>query len=121
MHIGSYKELKVWGRAIELVDLVYELTKEFPKAEEFGLKSQMRRSAVSIPSNIAEGSQRNSDKEFLRFIHIAKGSLVELETQIIISQHQQFVLDDKCDALFIRISELQKMLYSFSTKLKANI
>lgn len=82
MVIKSYRDLDVWRMGLELAEAVYQSTSSFPKAELFGLTSQMRRAAVSVPSNIAEGRERGSSKEFLRFISIALGSLAELETQL---------------------------------------
>jgi four helix bundle protein len=82
----THKDLEVWQAAIDLAKEVYETTKVYPKEETFGLVSQMRRCAVSIPSNIAEGAARNGRKEFLQFLHIALGSLSELDTQIEISR-----------------------------------
>ena len=115
----SYKELLIWQKGIVLVDTVYDATDLFPKSELFGLTSQCRRSAVSIPSNIAEGSQRVSDKEFSNFILIAKGSLAELETQMIIAQRRKLLLSEKEKILFGQIEELNKMIYSFYQKLIA--
>jgi four helix bundle protein len=86
MYIQSYKDLIVWQKAISLVKQIYLITREFDKAEIYGLVSQMRRCAVSIPSNIAEGSRRNGLAEYLHFLSIANGSAAELETQIIISR-----------------------------------
>lgn len=86
----SHKELKVWQKGIELVKSIYEITKSFPANEQFGLTSQMRRTAVSIPSNIAEGCGRNSNKELTHFLYIALGSAAELETQLIISHDLNF-------------------------------
>lgn len=83
MGFTSYKDLKVWQKGIDLVKLTYELTKLLPQEEEYGLKGQLRRSAVSVPSNIAEGYGRGTTKSYLNFLRIARGSLVELETQII--------------------------------------
>lgn len=83
MHI--FKELKVWGKAIELVLEIYKIVSKFPKDEIFGLTSQIKRAAVSIPSNIAEGAGRNSDKDFVRFLSIAQGSSYELYTQIVLA------------------------------------
>lgn len=80
----NHKELDVWKESIELVKLVYELTQKLPKEEVYGLSSQIRRAVVSIASNIAEGSARKSDKEFIQFLNISRGSLAELDTQIII-------------------------------------
>lgn len=88
-----HKDMEVWKQAMELVFDIYKLTESFPKDEMFGLVSQMRRCAVSIPSNIAEGCGRFSDKETLRFISIATGSLAELETQLLIAKHLNFVKD----------------------------
>lgn len=84
-------KLEAWKNAMNLVDEIYEATSDFPAEEKFGLVSQMRRSAVSVPSNIAEGAARNSDAEFAHHLNIAKGSLSELETQVIISKRQDYV------------------------------
>ena len=83
----QYKELKLWQKSIDMVTRIYALTRDFPQNEKFGLVSQINRSAVSIPSNIAEGAGRNSDKEFVYFLAIAHGSSFELETQLIISRN----------------------------------
>lgn len=80
----NHKKLDVWRESIELVKLVYELTKQLPKEEVYGLTSQIRRAAVSVPSNIAEGSARKTDKEYIYFLNIARGSLAELDTQVVI-------------------------------------
>jgi len=82
----THKDLDVWKKSIDLVAYIYELTSKFPKSEQFGLSDQMRRAAISIPSNIAEGAARQSEREFCQFLHIALGSLAELETQAIIAQ-----------------------------------
>jgi four helix bundle protein len=87
----SFRELKVWNRAIELTTLVYALTAEFPKAEVYGLSSQMRRAAVSIASNIAEGSARGTRKDFKQFVAIARGSNSELQTQLVIAGRLGFI------------------------------
>ena len=83
--MGTHKELDVWKMSVDFVVDIYSLTKDFPVDEKFGLISQMRRAAISIPSNIAEGAGRNSDKENLHFLHIALGSLTELDTQLIVA------------------------------------
>jgi four helix bundle protein len=83
----THKDLEVWKNIIKLVTSIYSLAKSFPKEEIFGLTNQMRRAAVSISSNIAEGAARNSKKDFIHFLHISRGSLAELETQIIVSQN----------------------------------
>lgn len=82
----DHKDLDVWKKSMKLVELIYDLSKDFPKSETYGLMSQIRRSAVSIPSNIAEGAARKSNKEFLQFISISLGSLAELETQYLLTQ-----------------------------------
>ncbi len=85
--MGTHKDLDVWKRSVELVTTVYYLTSEFPKEEIFGLTNQIRRASVSIPSNIAEGAARNSDKEFIRFLYISLGSNQELDTQMLIARN----------------------------------
>ena|SRR3989344_2887093 len=113
----SFKSLKIWQKGIELVDSVYESTEIFPKKELYGLISQMNRSAVSIPSNIAEGSQRTSDKDFANFVLIAKGSLAELYTQIIIAKQRRYLTEEQAEKIFKQIDELDRMLYAFYAKL----
>ena len=90
-----HKDLEAWKKSIELVKDVYSITKNFPSNEQFGLVSQMRRAAVSIPSNLAEGAARFSDKESIRFIDISLGSLAELETQIIIAKELNFIKENQ--------------------------
>lgn len=104
---------------MELARQTYELTKAFPDNERFGLVSQMRRAAVSVCSNIAEGSQRSSDKDFAQFISIARGSLAELETQIILSQQLQMSDSERMEQLLTATDELGKMLNAFLTTLTA--
>ncbi len=117
----KYKELKVWQKAIELVTEIYRLTGKFPDKERFGLVSQINRASVSIPSNIAEGAGRNSNKEFLYFISIAHASSYETETQLIISNNLNYITSDELDMLTEKINEWQKMSYSFQLKLKSSI
>ena len=88
--MGTHKELDVWKLAIDFVVDIYQITKKFPKDERYGLISQMRRSAVSIPSNIAEGAARRTDKENIQFLHISLGSISELETQLIIANRLDY-------------------------------
>ena len=89
-----HKDLEAWKKSIDLVKDIYSITKDFPSSEQFGLVSQMRRAAVSIPSNLAEGSARFSDKDCTRFIDISLGSLAELETQIIIAKELNFIKEN---------------------------
>ena len=98
---------------------VYALTRKFPKEELYGLTSQMRRCAVSVPSNIAEGSQRKTDKDFGNFLFISKGSLSELETQLILAQELNYCTNEEMEPLLMKIDEIQKMLHAFSVKLTA--
>lgn len=108
--MGTHKKLDLWNKAIELVVLIYELTKTFPNEERFGLTNQMRRAAISIPSNIAEGGGRQSDKENTHFLYIALGSLAELETQIIIAKKLEYIKDEN---LLILINTLRPKLINY--------
>lgn len=90
-----YKDLIAWKKAMDLADLVYDFTEDFPKREIYSLTDQMRRAAVSIPSNIAEGQARHSNREFLHFLRNSRGSLAELETQILIAQRRRYLPDIK--------------------------
>lgn len=114
----NLKELKIWKKAIDLTTEVYKATANFPSEEKFGLTSQIRRSAVSVPSNIAEGAGRNSNKEFNHFLGIANGSSYELQTQLIISQNLDLVSEEIATLLLNELNEIQKMNYSFQQKLK---
>lgn len=108
----SYRDLRVWRRAMEFVSAVYEMTRSFPKEELYGLVSQMRRAAVSIPSNIAEGKGRITDRDRSHFYFQARGSLLELETQILIAQGLEFLTEMSAHALLERSSEIGRMLNS---------
>lgn len=118
MAVKGFKELLVWQKAIDLVDAVYIVTESFPAKEVYGLSSQMRRCAVSIPSNIAEGSERKGTKELLHFLSIAKGSLAELETQLIISQRRQFLSEQHSTKMTEQIRELDYLIFNLMQKLK---
>jgi len=114
----NFKELLVWKKSIDLVKSVYQLTSSLPPEEKFGLISQMNRSSVAIPSNIAEGSGRTSSKEFLYFLNIAISSSYELETQLIIS-NQLFLRD--VEDLLSQISEIQKMILGLKKNIENNL
>lgn len=116
----NYKELTVWQKSVEIAISVYKDTRNYPKYELYGLTSQIRRSAISISSNIAEGAGRNSDKDFSRFLNISYGSSFELETQLIISKELNYLDDTSFNKLNDDLSEIQKMLYSFIKKLSEN-
>ncbi len=114
----THKDLKVWKKSMDLVESIYVATKLFPKDELYGLTSQMRRAAVSIPSNIAEGAARKSKKEFLQFLYVALGSISELETQCIISKRLKYI--DQTDTME-KIEEICKMLTSLIKYQKSQI
>lgn len=113
----NYKELKIWQKAIERSIDIYKLTKEYPETEKYNLSTQMRRSAVSVPSNIAEGSGRNSDKDFDRFLGIAQGSCFELHTQLIISYRLELITEEEFASLDKKLDELEKMIWGFQKSL----
>ena len=110
MSVASYRDLTVWQAAIDLGQSVYELTAKFPRSELYGLTSQVRRSAVSVASNIAEGHARSSRKEYLRFLSIARGSLAETETQLIIAERLELAPSRDVSALLTRAEAISKML-----------
>jgi len=112
----SYKDLE---KGIELAKLTYQLTKDFPAEEKFGLVAQMRRAAVSVPSNIAEGQARHTTGEFIQFISHAEGSVAELDTQLILSIELKFRRDVGAEAVFELIGELRRMLNVLRRKLAA--
>ena len=115
----KFKELGIWQKSKLFCSKIYNETASFPSDEKFGLTNQLRRASVSIPSNIAEGFGRNTDKSFSYFLDIAKGSLNEIETQLIISKELDFVKDENLfDELMLMIQEESKMIYSFSKTLK---
>lgn len=106
----SYRDLRVWQRAMELVFGVYDVTRSFPKDELYGLVSQMRRAAVSVPSNIAEGKGRLTDRDRAHFYSQARGSLLELETQILIAQRLEYMFEARAKSLIETAAELGRML-----------
>lgn len=111
----KHQELKAWQEAMELVKEIYRLTRDFPKEEMYGLVGQMRRAAVSIPSNISEGAARGGDREFIQFLIIARGSLSELETQLLISHELDYLRDvsdiqERINRLFSLIGGLLRNL-----------
>lgn len=108
--IRTHKDLEVWKNSIEFVKEVYKVTSAFPESEKYGLSSQMRRAAVSIPSNIAEGAGRFHTKEYIHFLHISSGSVSELETQIIISSELSFISVDLQNELFNKLNLIRAQL-----------
>lgn len=108
--IKDFKDLNVWQESVDVVKLVYILTKRFPKEEMFGLTSQIRRAAISIPSNIAEGWARQHTKEYIQFLHHSLGSCAELETQIIIAHELKYVSGIEKDKIIEKINYISRML-----------
>lgn len=113
----DYKKLLVWINSMKLVTTIYDVTNTFPKEEIYGLTSQIRRSAISIPSNISEGAGRNSNKEFKQFLSYAYGSTCELETQLIISNNLNYISITELNNLLSEIYQIQKMIFKFKEKL----
>ena len=112
----NFQNLKIWQKAMDIAEQTYILSSEFPKEEKYGLTSQIRRSAVSVPSNIAEGAGRNTDGEFKNFLGIASGSSNELFTQLILSHRLNLISEDKTQALLKDLIEVQKMNYTLIKK-----
>lgn len=116
----SYISLEVWQKAMAFVTKVYTLTKLFPKEELYSLTNQIRRAAVSIPSNIAEGRSRHTTKDYMRFIIMARGSVAELETQLLISKNLGYVTEDKLQPLLKDAGEIGRMLSGSSQDWRKN-
>lgn len=115
----THKDLEVYKHSMDLVIEIYQLTEKFPSSEQFGLTSQLRRAAVSVPSNIAEGSGRNSTKEFLRFLSISTGSLSEVETQIVIAHRLEYI--ESIDIIMERVTAIKKMLFRLKESLNKKL
>ena len=107
----NHKELDVWKSSMLLAELVYKQTKDFQKHEQFGMTSQIRRAAISVPANIAEGSARKGNKEFIQFLHISLGSLSELETLIILADKIEYISESNKDELIELITTCSKLTY----------
>ena len=120
IEIKTFRDLFVWQKAMNLVTEVYAITKKFPQEELYGLTAQVRKSAVSIPSNIAEGHGRKSTKDYVRFLYIAIGSLFELQTQLEIGSNLKYVTRDKFDLTYESSREIERMLSSLIRKLNVS-
>ncbi len=118
MDCRPHRKLDVWHKSMELVNEVYKATSIFPKIEEYGLSSQMRRAAVSVPSNLAEGAARKGNKEFKQFLNIAQGSLSELDTQVELSHMLGYIAGEKHKELMAKMTEISKMLFGLANSLK---
>ena len=110
--IKSYRDLKVWQKSIDLVEEIYKVTKDFPREELYGLTNQLRRSMVSVPSNIAEGQERRASGDYKRFLHIALGSLAEAHTQLIIATRLNYLAKEELSKLEDSIGQIQRMTHS---------
>ena len=117
--LKSFKELKVWQKSYQLCLDLYEITKNFPSEEKYGLSSQMRRAAISIPSNIAEGYGRKTIPDYVRCLYIAYGSTCELETQILLSGDLKYLNEDSENILLEKIKEVERMLMALIKSLKS--
>jgi four helix bundle protein len=116
--LKNYRELKVWQRSYRLCLEIYKITKRFPNEERYGLTSQIRRAAVSVPSNIAEGYGRKTTPEYIRFLYIAYGSICELETQILLSGDLRYIETGKLEILQEGIGEVERMLKALTKSLE---
>ncbi|WP_396634566.1 four helix bundle protein [Maribacter sp. R86514] len=116
--MNNFRELHIWKKGMQLVEEIYFLSKKLPDDEKFGLTSQIKRCSVSIPSNIAEGAGRNSNKEFVRFLSIANGSTTELETQLILSVNLKFLLETEINNALVLCKEIKNMNYALQKSLK---
>ncbi len=114
----NFKELLIWQLAMDIVEDIYQITKNFPKEEQFGLTRQLRKSAVSIPSNIAEGCGRGTDRQLTQFCDISQGSAFELETQAYIAVRQKMCPPGEMDKILQKIKEVQKMIDGFTARFR---
>jgi len=110
MALQTHKNLKVWQESKELVTLIYALTSKFPKEEVYSITAQIKRAAISIPSNIAEGAARNSNKEYIHFLYIALGSVAELDTQLILAKDLNFINENDFNEITDKLDSIGKML-----------
>ncbi len=119
--LQSYRDLLVWQKALELAVRIYRVSERFPKSEIYGLTSQLRRAAVSVPSNIAEGYGRGSRKEYLQFLSVAQGSLKELETQIILAQRLSYTSEIEAEGTLSESGTVGKMLGGLMRSLRTKV
>ena len=115
---GGYKDLIAWKKGMELVAIIYDATDGFPSHEQFGLVSQLRRAAVSVPSNIAEGKAHYSNRDFVRYLRHARGSLAEIETQVLIAEQRKYLTDATAAKLTQQLDELGRILSGLINSLK---
>ena len=120
MAVQGFRDLIVWQRAMELVESVYRATEDFPSKERYGLTNQLRRAAVSIPSNIAEGQGRNTTLDFLRFLSISRGSLQEVQTQIELTRRLGYLDEARCAEVSLLADEVAKLINGLCRSLNAS-
>ncbi|MCW8130643.1 MAG: four helix bundle protein [Planctomycetota bacterium] len=120
-NVKSYRDLKVWNDSVDLAVRMYGATEGFPKAEQFGLTSQLRRAAVSVPSNIAEGEQRGTTADYIRFLRISLGSTGEIDTQLEIARRLDYLEEAKHQNLRTNVEEIRRMLSGLVTSLEAKL
>ena len=114
----DYRQIQIWQRSHQFTLQIYRMTNKFPAEERFGLTSQIRRSAVSVPSNIVEGSARESDRDFARFVTIAMASAAELDYQLLLAHDLQYIPSDIYKTLENELNQIRRMMYSFRSSLK---
>ncbi len=117
--MGCHKDLIVWAKGVDFVTKNYKITRSFPEEERYGLISQIRRGAVSIPSNISEGAARAHKREFIQFLYISLGSIAELETQFIICENLSYISTSECTIIQNELTELRKMTIGLINHLKS--
>ncbi len=117
--LKSYQDLEVWKKSIELAEMVYRVSARFPEEERFGITSQIRRAAVSVAANVAEGAERHGTGEFLQFLGIASGSLAETETFLILAQRLGLTTEDQAKPLMVQASEVGRMLNGLKRSLRS--
>ena len=119
--LKSYQDLEVWKKSIELAEMVYRVSAQFPPEEKFGLTNQIRRAVVSVPANIAEGAERNATKEFLQFLGIASGSLAETETFLILAERLGMAAKEQTSPLQAQAADVGRMLNGLKRSLRSKI
>ncbi len=119
--INSYKDLIAWQKAVALVSDIYKVTESFPESEKFGMLSQLRRAAVSVPANIAEGWGRENTKNYLQFLRISRASLYEVETLLIIANNLEYLTENKKQEMFDKTEEVAKIINGLIKSLKIKV
>jgi len=117
--VKSYRDLLVWQKGIDLAETIYRLTEMFPQYELYGLANQLRRAAVSVPSNISEGQTRNHTREFIQYLYVSLGSLSEIDTQVTIAHRLNYITDEHCMKISEEVISLRRMIFSLIKRLPA--